>query len=240
MDDILIKIGSVAILLVGLAVVGWIFDVVRKALSGDQQQQEQEVRRTYEEKDQARARFQETIRQRANMLLDQLQIQERDTSPFLHEPVYDCASDEFELPCSHDNFAHSYLGVTGGIGWFADRESVTKALEGRITVAQCMDYEYLAVVGNTTYLAAITEMEPGHPGGNVWRLVRTGVNQWYCYSWKAGFRPSAASVDPPFYVKDLLRNPALWDQRERTAGPARRATQHYQSALRTCRHRIAK
>src|SRR5262249_41283439 len=37
-------------------------------------------------------------------IIDRMPIVDAATSPLLHKPIYDCVSDDFELPCGHPSY----------------------------------------------------------------------------------------------------------------------------------------
>ena len=68
------------------------------------------------------------------------------------------------------------------------------------------------------------------------RLIRTGRNNWFAFSWRAGTRPSAADVDPPFLLRDLLEAPQLWIEREKLIAHLVKKNSNWQFAFKKCKH----
>ncbi|MBI5242848.1 MAG: hypothetical protein HY922_04075 [Elusimicrobia bacterium] len=162
----------------------------------------------------------------------------RDSSPLLHEPVYDCSSDEFELPCEHDSFD----GIGGRnarrIGWLRSPEELEQMLKdfsGRAG-ADAAGNESIAFVDGGDYLLLVSVAASLlEPGGLAYRIVKTGPSEWFVWYWRAGMR--RIPEDPPFLVYELAANPSLWAQREAQARRAIEANGEYRSAARRCGHK---
>src|SRR5262249_16826483 len=136
--------------------------------------------------------------------------------PVVHLPVYDCSSDLFEKPCAHDEYrqgigraaeslvAESLNSV--GIGFARARDVqrfVPPADDDESALVNCGDHLYVLEIAG----------KKREPGATCRMIVRSATDKYYTWWWKTGFRPSAYAVDPPFYVKDIWKNPELWLKR---------------------------
>jgi len=127
-----------------------------------------------------------------------LPILDAATCSHIHLPIYDCGEDLFNRPCSHETYERREpLWYNDRIGGFTTGDVVQKLLRGPRD----------ALVNGGDHLCVF---DKHYSGGTVWRVVRTGANQYHTWKWAAGYRDSAHDVDPPFEVNDLNRNPQLW------------------------------
>jgi hypothetical protein len=120
----------------------------------------------------------------------------------VHLPVYDCRSDLFERPCRHDGYAWGgYNSV--GIG-FTDADEVRKLLR------RADNDDAAAVVYGADHLYVLLADNVREPGAKARIIVRVKQDEYFTWWWRTGMHPSAYDLDPPFYVKDVRKNPQLW------------------------------
>lgn len=120
----------------------------------------------------------------------------------VHLPVYDCGSDLFERPCSHD--AYEWGGYNSVEIGFTDTGEVRKLLRRADTddataVVRAEDHLYILLAGDA-----------GKPGAKARIVVRVKQDEYFTWWWRTGIRPSAYDLDPAFYVRDVRKNPRLW------------------------------
>jgi hypothetical protein len=155
-------------------------------------------------------------------------------SQVLHTPVYDCSSDEFELPCVHDRYDLRSSAVRGGftIGFIS-------MAEARTLIENLSDAPWPAVTvdaGDHLDLVYAASAEPSAPGGKVMRLVRTGADEFQVYGWRCGMR-TGVHDDPSFDVAKIVARPQLWLDRLQTLRSRWPQNSNYVAASRRCPHR---
>jgi hypothetical protein len=168
-------------------------------------------------------------------MLERLPVVDVATSPLLHTPIYDCASDEFELPCAHANYEFHSSAVRGGmsIGFIS-------AAEARTKIEDLSELSWPAVVvdgGDHLDLVYAATANLNESGGKVLRLVRTGADEFHSYGWRSGMNTGAKHDDPPFWVTKIVAQPQLWRDRLRTLQSRWQQNSNYTAALRRCSHR---
>jgi len=154
---------------------------------------------------QARAKKCQQLLQEAIGTVKRLPIVDPSTTPLLNLPVYDCATDFFELPCAHPDFEdkilHNDYGFNEVEDWLHRCFSEFSDPELHAFVF-CRDH--FVILFNQTAV----------PGGAVWRFVRIGDNAFHVHYWRAGMNHNAYDVDPPFPVKEIHHYPSIWVRRE--------------------------
>lgn len=166
-------------------------------------------------------------------VIDRLSIVDPVSSEFLHSPIYDCASDEFELPCLHQTYESHYSSVHGGMQFgFVPASEVRQTLinfsdkrDDGVAFIDAGDHAYLI------YTDSLIE-----PGSKIYRFVRTGPDEFHVYGWRSGMRPSAGKDDPPYHVRNVSGAPEKWLKRMRELRERWALNNNYQSALRRCTH----
>ena len=155
-------------------------------------------------------------------------------SPVLHTPVYDCSSDEFELPCLHSNYDFRSSAVRDGftIGF------ITMA-EARTIIEDFSAAPLPAVAvnaGDHIDLVYAARGDLSEPGGKVMRLVRTGADEFHVYGWRCGMHKGVHD-DPPLDVSKVVAQPQLWLDRLQTLRSRWPQNSNYVAAVRRCPHR---
>ena len=154
-----------------------------------------------------------------------LAIDNAESSPYIHLPVYDCASDYFDRPCSFDEYAHRrYEGQVG----FQPGHRMLEILQriGHDTVVLC--------ARDRVILLDSTNSE--NLGARVFQIVRTGVDEYFTWKWHAGYRPSAGDVDPNFRFNEMREDPDKWFRREQIALERLRHNEIYERYRKGCTH----
>lgn len=166
-------------------------------------------------------------------VIDRLSIVDSASSGLLHLPIYDSASDEFELPCLHHTYELHNSSVHGGMQFgFVPTSEVQQILinfsgksdEG-VAFIDAGDHVYLI------YTDSLIE-----PGSKIYRFVRTGPDEFHVYGWRSGMSRSAGEVDPPYHVRNISSVPEKWLKRMRELCELWALNNNYQSALRRCSH----
>lgn len=160
----------------------------------------------------------------------------KDSSPLLHRPVYDCASDEFELPCAHSVFDGLSLNDRG-VGWMRSFDEVEKMLKefSEWIHGDPRTPEGIAFInGGDHFVVVSSGGDPREPGGVAYRVVKTGESEWFLWKWRTGMR--GVPEDPSFLISDLAKNPALWAGRQAAVLAAYTANEGYKPVARKCRH----
>jgi hypothetical protein len=155
-------------------------------------------------------------------------------SPVLHTPVYDCSSDEFELPCAHSNYDFRSSAVRDGftIGFIP-------MAEARTMIENFSDASLPTVAvnaGDHIDLVYAARGDLGELGGKVMRLVRTGSDEFHVYGWRCGMRKGVHD-DPSFDVTKVVARPQLWLDRLQTLRSRWPQNSNYVAAVRRCPHR---
>lgn len=168
-------------------------------------------------------------------MLDRLPVVDAATSPLLHTPVYDCHTDEFELPCAHADFDYRSSSVRGGftIGFIS-------MAEARMAIEDLSELSWPAVVvnaGDHLDLVYAAEADRNALGSKVSRLVRTGPDEFHAYGWRSGMRTSAKHDDPAYSITKIVAQPQSWLDRLRTLQSRWPQNSNYTAALRRCPHR---
>jgi hypothetical protein len=160
-------------------------------------------------------------------VIDRLPLIDPEASSLLHTPIYDGASDEFELPCQHQTYEWHSNAVQAGmrIGFMSTGQvretfiNLSDWRDGPVTVIDGGDHAYLIYAGDFK-----------ESGAKVLRFVRTAADEFFAYGWRAG------KEDPPFYVRDFIGAPDRWIARMKAAEQAWRLNTNYPSALGRCGH----
>ena len=155
-------------------------------------------------------------------------------SPVLHTPVYDCSSDEFELPCGHSNYDFRSSAVRSGftIGFIS-------MAEARTLIENFSESPWPAVTvdgGDHLDLVYAAQADLSMPGGKVTRVVRTGADEVHVYGWRCGMHKGVHD-DPPFDISQVVARPQLWLDRLRTLRSRWPQNSNYVAAVRRCPHR---
>jgi hypothetical protein len=144
----------------------------------------------------------------AKALLESLPVVDIAQCAVVHVPVYDCGSDLFERACRHQNYRWGYDAEIG----CADGDRMRKLIERA-------EGEDGAIVPAGDYLYVLLADSVQQPGGVARFIVRVQDDEYFTWWWRTGMRPSAQDADPPFYVRDVRKNPQLWlDRVERLHG----------------------
>jgi hypothetical protein len=149
------------------------------------------------------------------------------TTPLLHLPVYDCATDVFELPCAHPEFEDTIL--FGDYGFEKVEEWLHRCS------SENADPELHAFIDCGDHVVILFN-QTSEPGGEAWRFVRIGENAFHAHYWRAGMNPGAYNVDPPFFVKEVHRDPSIWVRREKDVALKCQGNPNYQYEARQCKH----
>jgi hypothetical protein len=166
-------------------------------------------------------------------VIDRLPIVDPASSVLLHSPIYDCASDEFELPCLHHTYEQHDSSVHGGMMFgFVPAAKVKQTL---INFSEKSD-EGVAFIdaGDHAYLIYTDSLI--EPGSKIYRFVRTGPDEFHVYGRRSGMSPSAGKDDPPYHVRDFSGAPNKWIKRMHELRERWALNNNYQSALRRCSH----
>ncbi len=167
-------------------------------------------------------------------IMERLPVVDRETTPRLHSPIYDCVSDEYELPCAHASYRLDYKSIHIGMPF----GPVTKD-ELRQTLSNFSDRtdNLVAFVdaGDCAYLLYTDTIR--EPGSKVQQYVRTGPDTYYAYGWRSGMSPSAGPDDPPYFVREIAANPALWVRRMQALRERWPQNSNYAYVQRQCEHR---
>jgi hypothetical protein len=192
-----------------------------------------EERNILEEMDRERAAKKSRQEAQWHPIIDRMPIVDAATSPLIHRPVYDCVSDEFELPCGHPSYQlHNRSVHVGMVFGFIPTSEVREMIvnfsdwSGPVCVVNGGDHIYLL------YAGSIRES-----GSKVWRFVRTGADEFHVYAWRSGMRPSAGPDDPPYFVAAMAENPQKWLDRMKSVQRNWDANSNYQYEERRCGHR---
>lgn len=177
---------------------------------------------------QARAQNCQQLLREATETVKRLPILDPSTTTLLHLPVYDCATDVFELPCAHPDFEDEILHNNYGFNKVEDWLNRCFSEFG--------DPELHAFVFCGDHFVILFNQTP-EPGGEVWRFVRIGENAFHVHSWRSGMNHSAYDVDPPFFVNEIHHDPSIWLRRENEVALRIRANSNYQYEARQCKHR---
>lgn len=166
-------------------------------------------------------------------VLDRLPIVDPTKSELLHSPIYDCVSDEFELPCLHPTYGSHCNSVQGGmlIG-FVPNSEVRQTL---INFSDKGD-EVVAFIDAGDHAYLIWTNTIGEPGSKIYRILRTGSDEFHLYGWRSGMSPSAGKIDPPYHVRSMSDAPEAWLKRMRVLRERWALNSNYQSATRRCSH----
>jgi hypothetical protein len=167
-------------------------------------------------------------------LLEGLPVLERIRAPRLHSPVYDCISEQFELPCAHLSYAE-YTPKTlvdmvfGQLSGEQVQELLAEA-SGRSP-----DTVAFVRAGDTVYL--LDGSNPHALGSKVQCFVRIGPDVFVAYGWRSGLRAHIGALDPPYCVAEISANPELWAKRLAAQQEAWNENTDYQTVRRRCFHR---
>lgn len=179
----------------------------------------------------------ETNRRAWFPIFESLPVLDATTCPYIHLPIYDCSDDLFQLPCAHHTYSSRFFDH--GIG-FQDGEYIREwLLNFSISTSQGIpDNEGRAFVsgGDHFYLFESTG-SIREPGSKVWRVVRTGKDEYHIWWWRAGIRPSASDLDPPYLINDIVKDPKRWLQRMDYVNQKLRFNSSYLSECKNCEHR---
>ena len=160
----------------------------------------------------------------------------KDSSPLLHRPVYDCASDEFEVPCSYTVFDGMSLNDRG-VGWmrsFGEVEKLLKDFSAWIHGDPRTPEGVAFIDGGDHFTVVSSGGDPNEPGGVAYRVVKTGESEWFLWKWRTGMR--RVPEDPPFLIHELAKDASRWARREASAPTAQKANSGYEEAARKCKH----
>lgn len=147
----------------------------------------------------------------------------------LHEPVYDCVADEFHLPCGRFSFEAGSFSTD--CGWLKSEQSVC----GWASSHANHDVGATSVLVAPDHLTFMWSPLPHLPGARIYRLVRVRLTEWFECSWRSGYRPSAADIDPPFVLDKITTQ--QWLSREREASEQGQSNRSWQTEANNCRHR---
>jgi hypothetical protein len=155
-------------------------------------------------------------------------------SPVLHTPVYDCSSDEFELPCGHSNYDFRSSAVRDGftIGFIpmAEAREMIENFSASPLPAVAVN------AGDHIDLVYAARGDLSESGGKVMRIVRTGADEFHVYGWRCGMR-NGVHDDPAFNVTKIVARPQLWLDRLQTLRSRWPQNSNYVAAVRRCPHR---
>ena len=184
-----------------------------------------DVRRLFQEADELAAKLADEWTARAK----EMPIQDPDSSDLLHMPVYDCATDLYELPCAAPRKQLSTPELPDIFRGWADEETRhrTGVMIGPRAHALIDGRDFVDLLYNQTH----------EPGACVTRIVRVGEDLWNELGWRSGMRPSAGGLDPQFHVTQIAAKPSLWLAREMATLTRRRAEPDWIRACRLCTHR---
>lgn len=185
---------------------------------------EKDARRLFRESDELAAKLADEWAGRAKIM----PVSDPDSSDLLHLPVYDCATDLFELPCESRRDELATQGLAGLFRSWADEEARhrTGAVIGRRAQAVVDGGDFIDLLYAQTL----------EPGASISRLVRTAEDGWEVVRWRAGMRPSASGVDPLFLVPEIAAEPGLWLERETEIRARRRTNPDWIRTCRLCPH----
>jgi len=145
-------------------------------------------------------------------IFEALPVLDATTSEYIHLPIYDSLDDRMHLPCAHHSYEHRFSDH--GVG-FRDRDDIREMLLNFSTSTSQgrpeNDSTALVDGGDHFYLLRADSLKES--GSYVFRIVRTGQDEYHVWSWRAGMRPSAADLDPPFLIGDILKDPNRWLRR---------------------------
>jgi hypothetical protein len=167
-------------------------------------------------------------------IMERLPVVDRETTPRLHSPLYDCVSDEYELPCAHASYRLEYQRVHSGMPFGPVskdelRETLSNFSDRTDNVVAFVD------AGDCAYLLYTETIK--EPGSKVQQYVRTGPDTYYAYGLRSGMRPSAGKDDPPYFVRDIAAKPELWVRRMQALREQWPQNSNYAYAQRQCEHR---
>lgn len=163
----------------------------------------------------------------AKAILDSLPIVDIAKCKVVHLPVYDCGSDLFERACRHQNYEWGYSAEIG----ITDADRVLKMIER----AESDDG---AIVRGGDHVYVLLADSVQQPGAVARIIVRVADDKYFTWWWRTGMRPSAHDADPPFYVKDVRKNPQLWLDRVELLHSLIRSNKKYERYLSSCEHGI--
>lgn len=165
-----------------------------------------------------------------------VKIADKRSTPLLHRPIYDCASDEFQLPCAQAVYDDSGLNDRG-VGWLTSDE-LEKHLEEFSSQAarDANGGECIVFVDGGDHLVVVVNGggSVNDPGGKAFRYVRTGESEWFVWWWRTGMR--GVPEDPAFLMLELAKHPERWARREDEALAAARKNGEYRPVARLCKH----
>lgn len=149
----------------------------------------------------------------------------------LHEPVYDCSTDEFYLPCG--NPAFDLKTFSHGCGWLKDDKTA-----GDWAASHAYgDIGATSLFIDENHITFLWYERPQLPGAKISRLVRTGASEWFVFWWYSGSRRSASDIDPPFMFTNITLGE--WKARERSAASRGKSNRFWQAVAATCKHKSA-
>jgi hypothetical protein len=167
-------------------------------------------------------------------IIEGLPVVDRASAPGLHRPVYDCVSDEYELPCAHSSYESESLSYHMGMPFGpVTKDALRQTLAGFSDRTDNM--VALVNAGDCAYLIYTDTIQ--EPGGKVLQYVRTGSDTYYAYGWRSGMSPGAGKDDPPYFVRDIAARPQVWVERMRALRERWLDNSNYVYAQRQCAHR---
>ena len=195
---------------------------------------EERIRRIRAEYDAAEAKTQADHMSVWLPILESLPVVDSAFTAQLHSPIYDCVSDEFELPCGHSSFNGGYAQVHDGMTFGpVTKDEVRKTLtnfsswpDSKVAFVGAGDCAYLLHTHTTT-----------DSGSKIQRYVRTGPDAYQVYGWRSGMSPSAGKDDPTYFVRDIAAKPELWVRRMQALRERWPQNSNYAYAQRQCAHR---
>lgn len=166
-------------------------------------------------------------------VVNRLPIVDSATSMLLHAPIYDCVSDEFELPCLHRCYESRDNAVSSGmlVGFVS-----TATVHETLAHFSDRDDEVVAFVdvGDHAYLIHTDTVVEA--GSKIYRIVRTGSDEFHLYGWRSGMSARPGREDPPYHVRTMSARPQKWIARISKLEELWALNSNYQSALRRCPH----